>query len=438
VNRARLSLFALVAVVGLALFWPHLFRPVGGDPSVYAYIGRAILRGDVPYRDAWDIKSPAIYFQYAAALGLFGDGDRAVNLAEFALVLATALIVARAAQRLAGAVAGLLAAIASLAAFHWFQAEGAYGQPETAAALLGGGALLLAMRPGPLGPYESLGAGGLAAALFWYKLPFALLALPMVARLPACVRAGTSGRSLVRAFAVFASFGLGVAGYFALERALPDFWQGAFVAPSRVATANPFSWRWHVGHLVEGTWMLGRGLPAVVLFAAVGAATLTRATRRDAWAVASHAGLAVALVALQANYFAYHWIPLLPSLCVLAGTGGATVARGLAPIMRSRSAPAVVIALLFVRINAAAIVALGEHLQRTTAPDETILPFDLAPAVDFYARRRRPSRFVYLWPLQHPRARRVRLAGGVQPGRAAESASVRHRVPQEHPRELRA
>jgi hypothetical protein len=45
------------------------------DYVVYAYIGQQILRGNLPYRDAWETKPPAIF--YVSALGLWlGRGTR--------------------------------------------------------------------------------------------------------------------------------------------------------------------------------------------------------------------------------------------------------------------------------------------------------------------------------------------------------------------------
>jgi hypothetical protein len=44
---------------------PSLVQPMGADQGLYAYVGERILVGDVPYRDAWDQKPPAIHFTYA-------------------------------------------------------------------------------------------------------------------------------------------------------------------------------------------------------------------------------------------------------------------------------------------------------------------------------------------------------------------------------------
>ena len=44
---------------------PSLAQPMGADQGLYAYVGERILAGDLPYRDAWDQKPPAIHFTYA-------------------------------------------------------------------------------------------------------------------------------------------------------------------------------------------------------------------------------------------------------------------------------------------------------------------------------------------------------------------------------------
>src|SRR5213592_1078140 len=58
--------FALLAAL-LAVRVPSLVQPAGGDQGLYVYEGQRVLAGDVPYRDVWDQKPPAIAFLYAAA-----------------------------------------------------------------------------------------------------------------------------------------------------------------------------------------------------------------------------------------------------------------------------------------------------------------------------------------------------------------------------------
>lgn len=59
-------IFLCVLVLGITtLFFPRSTP----DAGTYTYIGRTILEGGTPYRDAWDVKGPGIFFAYAR-LGL--------------------------------------------------------------------------------------------------------------------------------------------------------------------------------------------------------------------------------------------------------------------------------------------------------------------------------------------------------------------------------
>ncbi len=67
--------FLLVGVVLIILInIAPAFQPIPGrDSSVYLYIGRGILEGQVPYRDMWDHKGPVIF--WINALGLLLKRD---------------------------------------------------------------------------------------------------------------------------------------------------------------------------------------------------------------------------------------------------------------------------------------------------------------------------------------------------------------------------
>jgi hypothetical protein len=70
----------------------------GRDQGIYAVIGRIILEGGAPYKNAWDFKPPGIYFIYAMANLVFGDSMHAVRILEllsFLLLLCAFIIFTR-------------------------------------------------------------------------------------------------------------------------------------------------------------------------------------------------------------------------------------------------------------------------------------------------------------------------------------------------------
>jgi len=84
-------LLVLLTFMVLAQANPILKVP-GRDNGTYLYLGSQILKGKLPYRDAWESKPPAIF--YVNALGLYiGKGSRlGVWLLEFITIFAAGLI----------------------------------------------------------------------------------------------------------------------------------------------------------------------------------------------------------------------------------------------------------------------------------------------------------------------------------------------------------
>ncbi|HWL93246.1 MAG TPA: glycosyltransferase family 39 protein [Phycisphaerae bacterium] len=62
---------ALLHVVLNRLVWREI--PLQTDTGMWAYIGRRILDGALPYRDLWESKPPGIYYLIAGIERLFGD-----------------------------------------------------------------------------------------------------------------------------------------------------------------------------------------------------------------------------------------------------------------------------------------------------------------------------------------------------------------------------
>ena len=74
-------LLLIVAAALLMLRVPALAQPMGADQGLYAYVGERILAGELPYRDAWDQKPPAIHYTYALMRAAW-SGDGAVGAAD--------------------------------------------------------------------------------------------------------------------------------------------------------------------------------------------------------------------------------------------------------------------------------------------------------------------------------------------------------------------
>ncbi|MCB9146543.1 MAG: glycosyltransferase family 39 protein [Anaerolineales bacterium] len=84
-------LAALATLIVLTQSNPGTVLP-NRDYGFYSYIGLQVLRGNIPYKDVWESKPPAIFYLNAAALSL-GRGYRwGIWLVEFAFLFASILV----------------------------------------------------------------------------------------------------------------------------------------------------------------------------------------------------------------------------------------------------------------------------------------------------------------------------------------------------------
>lgn len=82
------------------------------DSSVFLYVGDSILEGQLPYRDVWDHKSPAIYYIDAAGLALAGGSRWGVWLLEFVSLFIALVLLCLLMRRVAGRWPALIAVAA--------------------------------------------------------------------------------------------------------------------------------------------------------------------------------------------------------------------------------------------------------------------------------------------------------------------------------------
>jgi hypothetical protein len=136
-----------VCVAAVAFFLLQILTfGYGRDQGIYAMVGRSILEGGMPYRDAWDFKPPGIFVLFAAARALFGDAQVGVRGLEVVGLGATVFGLVRLAEelwgeRLIGLLAGAIAVLVHAQLDFWHTA-----QPESFGGMLTVGALLLIVR----------------------------------------------------------------------------------------------------------------------------------------------------------------------------------------------------------------------------------------------------------------------------------------------------
>jgi 4-amino-4-deoxy-L-arabinose transferase-like glycosyltransferase len=110
-RKREIVFLILILILQLALRIPFLQEPLEGDEGAYAYIAQGLQRGELPYRDTFDHKPPALYFIYAAIFKFFGNSLAALRYFTAGYSLLTTLAVFSVASIIMGGAGGLVAAL---------------------------------------------------------------------------------------------------------------------------------------------------------------------------------------------------------------------------------------------------------------------------------------------------------------------------------------
>jgi hypothetical protein len=311
-----------------------LMFPFGRDQGVYAVIADRILAGGMPYRDAWDIHPPGVFYAYALAEWLFGHRMVALRILEVTGLLSLYFPFRTIGRSLyesweAGIITWALASLAYAMSEYWYT-----GQSESFGAILTVWAVSVSVdSTPPLGRFGAWIAMGLLFGLcFLLKPQLALTALPCAA----------------------------YAGWLEWRRAGSVFYAGTPLLIGAVASAVPIAacvgWLWFYGawSVMYETYMryvpyytavrwtpkipvfgaftiwavtpglFIRRLPAIVLVGLAAAGLLRQSTihRRPA---ALLLGTAIVLqllaVGIAGKLFEYHYFAALFLTVIVAGNG---------------------------------------------------------------------------------------------------------------------
>src|SRR4051794_7969088 len=165
----------LLALAGalLLLRLPAVVQPMGADQGLYSYVGERILHGELPYRNAWDQKPPAIHYTYALMRGLTRS-DASVGWADFLAAVAVAWLLYRLGGAIApgatGAISALVFLLLSNPSFTRLGGIRLRSQCETFIAVTVTAAFLLLARRRPVESFwPAFGAGILFGITFLFK-----------------------------------------------------------------------------------------------------------------------------------------------------------------------------------------------------------------------------------------------------------------------------
>ena len=441
------KILKFVSWLGLAgLGLSYLTWPFGRDQGASAWIGDAILRGGVPYKDAWDVRGPATHLLYTLAQALFGRNQWGLRLLDLGL-LALCLFSMRRIVRLLGDRPSWWGA----ALFLGLYLGGNYwntGQPDGWAAMLLIVALGVALEPVfSERPRRQILVGVILGLIFLLKMIFALLAVPIGLYL-ILQKPRRPGRVLGSAALLFGSFCLPlvvILFWFAAHGGLGDFLQEQVAFNLGVHTA---AHAWTLAGEAKRMMELLLGNPAAVIvlpFLALGLFDLRRRHRAACALLIGEMFIGVLLVPLQNKYYYYHWIPFLALECLAVGWGvsralslarraadrpdDAPLASALTWLTRFAIIPALLLAFLNPALQAVRLAAYeaglidrdqylkvygeygkgdfsyradltaAQYLAAHSGPDDTVLVWGFEPIINYLADRRSPTRFGFHYPL---------------------------------------
>ena len=321
----RLWLVGLAAVAG-AWALASLFWPFGPDQGCFAYVGDAIVRGGMPYRDAWDFKGPLVYAVFGVLQAVFGRQMWAIRLLDIVLLAAAAFaatsIVSRFASRFAAGGTALLMVLAFANFGSWYTA-----QPDGWAALgLVIVAALLLRAPGqPSARDVAVAALVLGCCALLKPLYAVFLLLVLVAIWPPRGERRALIRPLLVASATFAAPIAVMLVWLTARGDLGDAFDVHVRFNFERIRTDPYL-RMSTLHTLQATLGVLTGSPILALAtpaAALGAGTLWQERRRAGVLMVLWVGLSLVLIASQKKFLVqnYSWHPLYPPLGLLAGIG---------------------------------------------------------------------------------------------------------------------
>jgi hypothetical protein len=417
-----------IAVLASVLRASVVDLPLERDEGGYAYIAQRWLLGELPYRDAFDQKPPAVFAFYALVLSVAGESPAALRWAAHALILCTLAGLVGLGHRLQNAAAGFAAA--ALAAFL-----------TVAPAWLGNSVNteLLALAPLTLGAFAALRASRreAIAGAFWSGLLGGIAVLckpvvvPMVGYTVLTAAAGRGGR-LARLLAACVGVALpaaAVAAGFAAAGALRLFLDATVLHNLAYASQVPLAayprvfWRHFEPTLATHGPIYLAAAAAPLLAVAKSGTGASPSPRAVLWTVG---WLLAALVAVSSGgYFRHHYFMLAaPPLALLAGIGLSAAAdritqrAGARHVLLGAALAAIIghgvarewwyyrpgpvgpkMDRFYGRSPFPEAPSLGRWIAERSRPEDTIFIYGSEPELLFHSHRKSASRYIYVYPL---------------------------------------
>jgi 4-amino-4-deoxy-L-arabinose transferase-like glycosyltransferase len=373
----RLWPLAVAILVTLALGVPTLLFPLGPDQAIFAYIAHRISGGGFPFVDAWDQKPPGIYLLYVIALHLPGAIMRDVRIFDLLTTFATLgciyLLAGFLWNRAAAFFAALLYGVAYTTEYGWWHTA----QPDGYTAI----PLCLAtwlyyryLSRRSVWPYVL--AGMLTGFAFQLRFFAALIGLVLLyiewnqaegrgrnawSNAARRILWFSAGFALMQAaFALYLLVGHALGAYIMTEFTFASRYSrlgGAYSPNGLTLTLYVQAARGITIYFLSSHFFIT--IPAIVPLAL----SLRRCGDRRVREIALLAFMGYVGVLIQAKFFWYHFLAVLPFLAILGGKGLADIMLWLSEAQR-RIVTALAMAALALGLLLLSPAVTGESLQQ--------------------------------------------------------------------------
>jgi hypothetical protein len=396
------------------------------DSGVFLYVGWRILNGEIPYRDVWDHKGPIIYYLDALGLLLSPNNTWGVWCVEFIFLVAAVSLSFIILKKSFGPIAALAGLYFWLLTFFITFAGGNLTTEYTIAFQF---LLLYLVYRNESNPkdWQLLTIGFVSGLIFLTRqngvgLP---VAYALYLFFQAIVNRGyrqllfTYGKILAGVIGAI----LPVAAYFALNNALSQFWDAAFVYNYFYSAARDTADRLYA--LQFGyTWLSQTGIAQLTLagwllaiFWLIRKRSSNQVSRALLWTAFIGLPIELAFVSIGGRPRIPYFLSLLPVCAILSAFSFWMLWKlpGISRLPKHLPATLAIIfalAVLFIQLPLYINSARGYHhivdpngaakyIQENSTPNDYVLVWGAEAAINFFSRRASPTRFAYQYPLYY-------------------------------------
>ena len=432
-----LLLAAVIFVISLESY----FYPFGLDQGIHALIGFAMGQGQIPYLDVYNIKPPLTTLIHWLSQMAFGHSVRSIRILDFLICFVTASLLARfTCALLASRIAGLFAGIA-FATFCYGHNFWATAQTDGWTSLFVTSSVLLffsAAQHQDTGSRDKkmFAAGAFLACALLLKYTVVMAGIGLFA---AQLLSTWEWRRTWRDGIFFSIGGTTVVAFVSMLMAsfgaLLPFIEIQTYILSYVADS-----KWETDILLKrllDLWMIA---PAITTLTLIGAASIVASLHSKTKDRNQRLFLLLWVMAglfsgyIQGKGFAYHFLPTLPGLSLLAAFGAMTVASITQNLLPRTSKAGTMTILLAAGITLSGTLpslartalafdadplasgnyydrfesynysprdnlGVAEYVANNSHTDETLFLWGYETGVYFMAEKLPTSRFIYTWPL---------------------------------------